>query len=122
MRRSRPVQTTSATLALLLLAALATEAYGLHSCPRHHHSGTSTEVAGPSVAPDETPEGDQAAPLCVCVGSCHAGAASPMPAGSVDRDLLPAPTSSVVAAPSERAPARDRGDYFLPFPNGPPLG
>lgn len=121
MRRSRLVQTTAATLALLFLAALATEAYGLHPCPRHHHSGSSTEVAGPSVAPD-APGGDPAPPLCVCVGICHGGAASPVPAAPVARDLLPAPTSSVVDAPTERVRARDRGAYFLPFPNGPPLG
>jgi len=122
MRRSRLVQTTAATLALLFLAALATEAYGLHACPRHHRSGADpTSSAGPTVSP-ENPEGDPAAQLCVCVGSCHGGAASPVPAGPVARDLPKTPPRPAAAPHGHPAPPRLVDAYFLPFPNGPPLG
>lgn len=120
MRRNPRLQTTAATLALLFLGALGTEAYGLHSCPLHHHHPASPDRQAELHAGGDAPEGDVPLPICVCVGSCHAGASAPVPSvGSAGELLAPAPVLRVAAGP-RRETAPDRDAYFLPYPNGPP--
>jgi hypothetical protein len=128
MRRSIVQRAAAALLAGFFLLAGTADVYGLHSCPHHDHGGAETAAeAGPVTAGHDLllaaddHDGDPATDgPCTCVGSCHGGAAAPVPGvapltsvpvATTRRDLLPKTTENR---------ARDRPAYLLPFPNAPP--
>lgn len=121
MRRTRLVQTTACVVALLFGGALGVETFGVHSCPRHHHGSTGAPgaVAGLTSTTD-APDGAGGLPFCTCVGSCHGGAASPVPSGVVSSAAAGPAAVAVDGVPCARRLPRPRDAYFLPFPNGPP--
>lgn len=122
MGRSVAAKTAAAVLALLFLGSHATEAYGLHDCPRHH--GPAPDSTAPEVAVTAGPDpgaGNADSSVCTCVGSCHGGAAVPMPAHAAPTGLwLPPAGVSVVRTAVGTLPLA-RSAYLLPFPTGPPL-
>lgn len=122
MRRTRLVQITAAVVALLFGGALGVETFGVHSCPRHHHGSTGARgaVAG-LTSTTGAPDGAGGLAFCTCVGSCHGGAASPVPSGVVSSAAAGPADGAVDRVPfCTRRPPRPRDAYFLPFPNGPP--
>lgn len=109
MNGSRLRQALSLSLVPVFALGLLGGAYGLHGCPRHQAVGHGGEGGG-----------DAGAPSCICIGSCHAGAAAAHPVPPVaDVPDAPWPLASEgrlqQAVPPHRTPA-----YFLPYPLGPP--
>lgn len=103
---SRLRQAVPLPLALAFAAGLLGGAYGLHGCPRHSDAGHDG--------------GDASTPVCVCLGSCHAGAAAAHP--GVEAPRLP-PALPPGAAPGRIArdvPPHATPAYFLPYALGPP--
>lgn len=129
MRRRKPSRATTAALALLLfLGAQAAEVVGAHPCPRHHHddasSATRPGTAGAAAwvsSPAGGEETTSGLTVCTCVGNCHGGAASPVPSDAVGPRVPLAPSPAVHGGRPSPDLRADRGAYFLPFPNGPPL-
>lgn len=120
MRHTGRIQAIAAALALLFVGAQATETFGVHSCPRHHHESPVPATGVGVTAPADAPHDAGGLPFCTCVGSCHGGAASPMPADDAAAVLVGPRSLARTTAVPERERPRDRGAYFLPFPNGPP--
>ncbi len=122
VRRSRPLQTSAAAVALLFLGALATETFGAHSCPRHHHDSTGAPTASAGItSPTDAPHDAGGSHFCTCVGSCHGGAASPLPIDGLSSAVPSPEPAAVEGARVDRERPRERDAYFLPYPNGPPL-
>lgn len=121
MRRPVATPAISLLLALLFLGGHAVEAYGAHDCERHHGPPPDPTASSHVVAQDSGEDtGGDGLRTCTCVGSCHGGAAAPVPGvapltsvpvATTRRDLLPKTTENR---------ARDRPAYLLPFPNAPP--
>lgn len=111
--------TLSVLLAGVFVLSLGGEAYGWHDCPHHHRDGGPRPAAGAEAPADSAPLAPTDGP-CTCVGSCHAAAASPMPAL--------APAAPALVGTAERLPLRPTVEtvrprfspYLLPYPNGPP--
>lgn len=111
----RPV---AMAVGLLFLAASGVATTGLHACPHHGHGPTPAQQGGP----DTDGAGHAPAPSgpCVCVGACHAGAATPALADGVGTGFVDAPTRRLsVDVPRDGARVPDA--YLLPYPNGPPV-
>lgn len=128
--RSYLRQGTSLGLALLFGASLGANAFGWHGCPHHGHGGGSGTddpedvVSAPSGEPGLVPgedghDQDSGPGTCICLGTCHAGAATALsPATGL------ALADEAVRRPATFRPPRGtrhrRPAYFLPFPHGPP--
>lgn len=117
---AKPMRVSAALLALLFLGGLVTEAYGLHRCP-HHHGSAPTPTATASLGASDSGPGGGPGP-CTCVGSCHGGAATPIPGMGTEATVPAAPVVSGASAPAPHPHPRYRSPYLLPFPNGPPRG
>lgn len=137
---SRLRQALSLPLALAFTLGVLGGAYGFHGCPSHRnggHPGHEAETGAPAgpgagqhpaedtgvslaTAADGDRDEDSGPRFCICIGSCHVGAAAAHPgSASVELpDLLPGPGALPRVArhvPPYRTPA-----YFLPYALGPP--
>lgn len=116
-------------------ASLTANAFGWHSCPHHEHrpghgsghqpgtveSGTpssgATALDHRDGETDPGPSGD----LCTCLGSCHAGSATPTPTPELPALVDGAGTTTEIAPSPIHRPRHVRSAYLLPFPHGPPV-
>lgn len=128
-------------LALAFAMGLLGGAYGYHGCPRHAetgHAGPDPERASaPSDPAADRPggghpaapfahethgddDGDEGASFCICIGACHAGAATVL-AGLAAVELpLSAPGSNADPRAVRDIPPHELPAYFLPYALGPP--
>jgi hypothetical protein len=109
--------------ALLFLAVQLAEGSGLHHCPMHDGvPGAPAETAhhhhASSGHDDGTAPTHQQHTLCICLGTCHAGALSVVP--SAPR-IAPAASSSVVPGIAAAPRPATSPSHLLPFALGPPL-
>lgn len=138
---SRLRQTLAPPLALAFTLGLLGGAYGFHGCPSHgngghqgHGPGAADASTGPAAGPlpaedagaalaleaDGDRDEDSGARFCICVGSCHAGAAAAHPGSpSVDLPEL-APGPGAVLGVAWHVPPYEIPAYFLPYALGPP--
>lgn len=75
---------------------------------------------GPGSGHDEDPGDDGRLAVCTCVGSCHGGAAAPIPSDGLRSPRHSLPPEALASMPRSRLLPAARAAYFLPFPNGPP--
>ncbi len=137
---SRLRQALSLPLALAFTLGLLGGAYGFHGCPSHGsggHQGHGPDAGGPAgpaagqlpaedvgvplaLGADGERDGDAGAGFCICIGSCHAGAAAAHPgAGSVDLSE-PVPALHAIPRVAGHVPPYETPAYFLPYALGPP--
>lgn len=130
MKRSPLERGLSAALALLFILITNREALG-SGCPHHeriphptHHAG-----ASPATGRDSAHHGQQVSrgadgslpvPVeCTCVGTCHAGAANPLPPSSgTERNVAAEIQDSSI--PAVRDPGLALRPFVLPYATAPP--
>jgi hypothetical protein len=131
MRPSRTTQVCAAALALVF--TLAGNRQVLEAgCPHHDGGPHGTPERGTATTPshpashrsdgvEERANHELPTPVeCTCVGTCHAGAASPLPQSG-------APVLPATADPSDDPPSADRTphvtrlSHVLPYATAPPL-
>lgn len=123
MRRPVAAPAISLVLALLFLGGHAVEAYGAHDCERHHGPPPDPTASSHAVAQDSGQDtGGDGLRTCTCIGSCHGGAAAPMPGAAPPTSMSVAATHRDLQWKTTEGRARDRRAYLLPFPNAPPRG
>lgn len=133
-------QALSPPLALAFALGLLGGAYGFHGCPSHGsggHQGHGPGAGGPAgpaagqlpaedagvplvLGADRDRDGDSGPLFCICIGSCHAGAAAAHPGSpSVDLSEL-VPGLGALPRVARHVPPYETPAYFLPYALGPP--
>jgi hypothetical protein len=131
VKRSLMGRAFSAALALAFMLVANRQVLGA-GCPHHDGVPHGAQEAGAPAArghqgshhAQEVEEGtgqEPAAPAhCTCVGTCHAGAATPLVAGQTGIVSTRAEIHRLAATPSARHVAL-RPPHSLPFANAPPV-